>query len=121
MNIAIFWAFWLLYVIAQAQNSIKSSSNGLNGWAGFNAWLRAQAVNLTTRVAFSAVFEGFIVNLATTKISATGLAITSHAVAGVAGYAANAFLYQIFGYLPWLRVEIGELAPPQIEAPGQKP
>ena len=121
MNIAIFWAFWLLYVIAQAQNSIKSSSNALSGWPGFKAWLSAHAVNLTTRLAFSAVFEGFIVNLATQKISGTGMAITSHAVAGCAGYAANAFLYQIFGYLPWLRVEISELSPPKPDKADPKP
>jgi len=117
----IFGAGWLLFVLAQAQNSIRSTANGLVGWAGFTHWLRLQAVNLLTRAFFSGLFYSFIIQSVTTKLQAVGFAITSTAIAGVAGYSANALLYQAFGLLPWLRVEVPDLAPPQIEAPGEKP
>lgn len=106
---------WLLFVAAQAQNSVRSTANGLTGWNGFVCWLKLQAVNLATRAFFSGLFYGFIMQSVTSKIQAAGLVITGNAVAGLAGYAANALLYQVFGLLPWLRVEVQDLAPP---APG---
>lgn len=112
MKIAVFIAGWVLFVVAQAQNSIRSTANGLSGWAGFKQWLRLQAVNLATRAFFSGLFYGFIVQFITTKLQAAGFAITSTSIAGVAGYSANALLYQAFGLLPWMRVEVSDLAPP---------
>ncbi len=112
LQIVLFSLGWILFVLAQAQNSVRSTTNGLAGWTGFTRWLQLQALNLSTRAFFSALFFGFIVNSVTSKIQGAGLGLTSTTIAGVAGYAANALLYQIFGLVPWLRVEIPDLEPP---------
>lgn len=117
MKIALFILGWVLFVLAQAQNSVQSSTNGLAGWPGFWHWLKLQAVNLATRAFFSGIFYGYLVQFVTAKIQAAGLAITGATIAGIAGYSANALLYQIFGLLPWLRVEVGALAPPSPTLP----
>jgi|HubBroStandDraft_6_1064221.scaffolds.fasta_scaffold244617_2 hypothetical protein len=116
LQIVLFSLGWILFVLAQAQNSVHSTTNGLAGWKGFARWLQLQALNLVTRAFFSALFFGFIVNSVTSKIQAVGLSVTSTTIAGVAGYAANALLYQIFGLVPWLRVEIPDLEPPSASA-----
>jgi hypothetical protein len=116
IQIVLFSLGWILFVLAQAQNSVRSTTNGLHGWNGFGRWLELQALNLATRAFFSALFFGFIVNSVTSKIQAVGLSVTSTTIAGIAGYAANALLYQIFGLVPWLRVEIPDLEPPAAPA-----
>lgn len=103
---------WLLFVAAQAQNSIRSNTNGLSGWSGFVHWLKLQAINLVTRAVSCAVLYGTIVHSVTTKIQAVGLPFTGSAIVFFGGYAANTMLYQLFGLLPWLRVEVSDLAPP---------
>lgn len=118
MKIVLFILGWVLFVLAQAQNSVQSTANGLSGWAGFWKWLKMQAVNLATRAFFSGLFYGYLVQVVTTKIQAAGLAIAGASIAGIAGYSANALLYQLFGLLPWLRVEVPELAPPAPAAAG---
>jgi hypothetical protein len=112
-EILIFTLGWVLFVLAQAQNSVRSTANGLTGWPGLLQWLKLQAVNLATRAFFSAVFYAWIMQLVTAKLQAAGLGLIDGGAAGVAGYAANAMLYQAFGLLPWLRVEVQDLAPPQ--------
>jgi len=113
MNETLYAIGWLLYVAAQAQNSVTSKSNSLSpGWSGHLLWLRAHAVNLATRAFFSALAYGFIVHSFTTKIQSDGFAVGAPAIAGVAGYAANALLYQFLGLFPGLRVEMSDLAPP---------
>jgi len=116
-TILIYALGWFLFVLAQAQNSVRSATNGLSGWPGILKWLKLQAVNLATRAFFSALFYGYVVQFVTSKLQAAGLTLHSSAVAGVAGYAANALLYQIFGLLPWLRVEVSDLAPPPANPP----
>jgi|SRR5579872_2655445 len=112
LSVIVFASGWCLFVAAQAFNSVRSSANGLSGWAGFQKWLQLQAINLLTRAFFSAVFYGWVVQFVDQKLTAAGLSLHATAIAGVAGYAANALLYQIFGLMPWLRVEVQELAPP---------
>lgn len=112
LEIVLYAVGWLLFVAAQAQNSVRSSTNGLAGWAGFLHWLKLQAVNLITRAVSCAVLFPTIVQSVTTKIQAVGLSFTAIAIAFFAGYAANTMCYQIFGLLPWLRVEVSDLAPP---------
>lgn len=106
---SIFMLGWLLFVMAQAQNSVRSKTNGLTGLSG---WFRLHAVNLATRAFFSALAYGFIVHTVAVKIQAVGFPVTATVSAGVGGYSANALLYQFFGYFPWLRVEVADLAPP---------
>lgn len=118
IKILLFSLGWLLFVVAQGQNSVRSTANSLSGWSGFFHWLRLQAVNLATRAFFSGLFYGFIVNFVTSRIASAGLSITGSSIAGIAGYAANALLYQTFGLLPWLRVEVSDLAPAAAPAPG---
>jgi hypothetical protein len=101
---------WLLFVAAQAQNSIRSTANSLQGWDGFLRWLKFQGINLATRAVSCAVLYETIVQ-SVTSIEAVGLPITGIAIAFFGGYAANTMLYQIFGLLPWLRVEVPDLAP----------
>lgn len=112
LNAFVFAGFWLLYAVAQAQNSIRSTSNNLTGWQGLKQYLRLQGVNLVTRAAFSAVFYTSLVEDTTHHLVLIGLTLTSTAVAALAGYSANAGLYQLFGYLPWLRTELHDIVPP---------
>jgi uncharacterized membrane protein YeaQ/YmgE (transglycosylase-associated protein family) len=111
-HVLIYSAGWILFVAAQAYNSVRSSANGLYGWEGYLRWLKLQAVNLATRVFFCAILFGWVMQLVTSKIQTAGLGLESNAIAGIAGYAANALLYQAFGLLPFLRVEVQDLAPP---------
>lgn len=112
IDVLVFALGWLLFVAAQAQNSVRSTANGLNGWVGFRCWLQLQAVNLATRAFFSSIFYGYLIQWVSAKLQAAGLTIIGIGVAGTAGYTANALLYQIFGLMPWLRVEVQDLAPP---------
>lgn len=113
LNITVYIIGWLLYVAAQAQNSVTSKTNGLStGATGIGEWLRMHAVNLMTRAFFSALAFTFFIHTMAEKIHAVGFAVTSTAIAGCAGYAANAMLYQFFGLFPGLRVEVADLAPP---------
>jgi hypothetical protein len=113
INITVFAIGWILYVLAQAQNSVKSNTNGLTGKAGWIAYLRANGTNLATRAFFSALAYGFIVDSITDKVKdVMGSTITSTTIAGIGGYSANALLYQFFGLFPGLRVEVSQLSPP---------
>lgn len=112
LNVAVFAIGWALFVLSQAQNSIRSSSNGLQGAAGWRAWLKLHAIDLLTRAFFSAIAYGFILNQVSTKLQAVGFNVTATTIAGCGGFMANALLYQFFGLIPGLRVEVGELAPP---------
>jgi hypothetical protein len=104
---------WLVFVLTQANNSIKSTTNGLRGSAGWVQWLKLHAVDLIARAFFSAMSYGFIINQVSSKLAAVGFPFTSTTIAGFAGFCANALLYQVFGMIPWLRVEVGVLAPPE--------
>ena len=112
VHVLIYCAGWILFVAAQAHNSVRSSANGLDGWQGYVRWLKLQAVNLATRAFFCAILFAWVMQLVTSKIQTAGLGLESNAIAGIAGYAANALLYQAFGLLPFLRVEVQDLAPP---------
>lgn len=112
LNVSVFVIGWLLFVLAQAQNSIKSSTNGLQGKAGWVHWLQMHAIDLLMRGFVSGLLYGFILHTVADKISALGFPLTSTSIAGFGGLAANAVLYQFFGLIPALRVEVGELAPP---------
>jgi hypothetical protein len=109
LDVSVFILGWVLFVLAQAQNSVKSKTNGLTS---IGSYFRMHGVNLATRAFFSALAYGFIVHTIAAKIEAVGLSLTATSVAGIGGYSANALLYQFFGYLPWLRVEVADLAPP---------
>ncbi len=69
-------------------------------------------MNLATRALFCAVACGFFIHYVAVKVESAGLPVTTNFVAAAAGYSANALLYQLFGYFPWLRVEVADLAPP---------
>lgn len=117
-EIAVYALGWMLFVVAQAHNSVESSANGLHGSVGYMKWLKYQAANIATRAFFSAIFFTQILQYITLKIHDAGLPMEATAIAGTAGYAANALLYQFFGFrffglMPWLRVEVQELAPPE--------
>jgi hypothetical protein len=112
-DIVLYMMGWVLFVAGQAQNSVRSKTNGLpGGFAGLHAWLRFHFINLAQRAFFSGLFYGFIVHSATTKLQAAGFAVTSYTVAGFGGFAANGLLYQIFGLIPGMRTEVADLAPP---------
>lgn len=113
LNVVLFSIGWILYVAAQAQNSVASKTNGLpQGWPGIKVWLQKHAVNLATRAFFSGLAYGFLVHTTAAKIQAAGFPVSAHAIAGVAGYAANSGLYQFLGWFPSLRVEVADFAPP---------
>jgi len=113
VNITLYLMGWVLFVAGQAQNSIRSKSNGLDsGLRGLQQWLGFHLVNLAQRAFFCGLFYGFIVHTIGIKLQAAGFPITSYMVAGIGGWAANGLLYQIFGLIPGLRIEVAELAPP---------
>jgi hypothetical protein len=113
LNILVYAVGWILFVAGQAKNSVTSKTNGLpTGWPGIKAWLWMHDVDLMRRAFFSALAYGFIVHSITENLSRFGFPLSSHTVAGVAGFAANNLLYQFFGLFPGLRIEVGELAPP---------
>lgn len=114
LDVSVFVLGWILFVLAQAQNSVKSNTNGLTT---VKSWFAMHAVNLATRAFFSALAYGFIVHTVATKIESAGLQLTATSIAGIGGYSANALLYQFFGYLPWLRVEVADQAPPPAPQP----
>lgn len=117
-NIVLYGMGWVLFVAGQAQNSIRSKTNGLpGGFSGLQAWLHFHLVNLAQRAFFSGLFYGFIVHTATVKLQAAGFPVTSYMVAGFGGFCANGMLYQIFGLIPGLRTEVAELAPPKQDPP----
>ena len=111
-NIILYLMGWSLFVAGQAQNSIRSKTNGLpDSLAGFSQWINFHLVNLAQRAFFSGLFYGFIVHTIGTKLQAAGFPVTSYMVAGFGGWSANGLLYQIFGMIG-LRVEVADLAPP---------
>jgi len=113
VNITLYLMGWVLFVAGQAQNSIRSKTNGLaSGIAGLQQWLSMHLVNLAQRAFFCGLFYGFIVHTVGIKLQTAGFPITSYMTAGIGGWAANGLLYQIFGLIPGLRVEVAELAPP---------
>jgi hypothetical protein len=104
---------WSLFVAGQAQNSIRSPSNGLtDDFEGWKCWMRTHFLDLANRAFWSGLFYGFIVYSATGKMQAIGFPVTSYMAAGVGGYTANVFIYQVFGVLGY-RVEMGEKVPPK--------
>lgn len=119
MHAGIYSLGWLLFVGAQAHNSVRSTANGLTGWPGYAQWLKIQWINLLTRAFFSGILYAWVMGFVTDKIQAAGLALHADAIAGIAGYAANALLYQAFGMLPFLRVEVQDLAPPANAPPSE--
>jgi len=114
LNIGVFIIGWLLFVLAQAQNSVKSKTNGLNS---LSAWLKLQAINLATRAFFCGLAYGFIIHTVAAKAQSLGFPVTATTIAGVGGYSANALLYQFFGLFPSLRVEVADLAPAPADPP----
>jgi len=113
VNITLYLMGWVLFVAGQAQNSIRSQTNGLSsGITGLQQWLSMHIVNLAQRAFFCGLFYGFIVHTIGTKLQAAGFPVTSYMVAGFGGWSANGLLYQIFGMIPGLRVEVADLAPP---------
>ena len=112
-NIILYIMGFFLFVAGQAQNSIRSKTNGLSeGFEGWKQWLEMHLVNLAQRAFFSGLFYGFIVHTVGVKLQAAGMPVTSYMVAGIGGWAANGLLYQIFGMIPGLRVEVADLSPP---------
>lgn len=114
-NILLYVIGWCLLVAAQAQNSIRSSTNGLPpGFAGFRQWLDIHWLDLAHRAFWCGLFYSVIVTKTTATLHAVGLPVTSFIVAGVGGYAANSAIYQILGLLPFpgLRKEVADFAPP---------
>lgn len=116
-NIILYVMGWTLYVAGQAQNSIRSSSNGLDGFEGWRIWLRFHLIELANRAFWSGLLYGASVVYATQKLQpvistfAPLLTVTTYMAAGAGGYFASAVVYQASGLLGF-RVEMGEKVPP---------
>lgn len=122
LNIVMFVLGWLLFLVGQMFNSVKSTSNGLNvSMEGVFRWLRFQALNIAMRVFFTVIFYPTLLKVALDKLNgplqSAGVGVAAWGLAGLAGYMANTALFQIFGLIPWLRVEIPSLAPPPADPP----
>lgn len=112
LHVVLFIVGWVLFVLAQAQNSIRSSTNGLSGKNGWAVWFQAHAIELAVRAFVSGCFYGFILKTTEGAIEAAGLHTTATGIAGMGGFFANAVAYQITGHIPQLRVETADVAPP---------
>ena len=127
MNQLWYWGGWLLFVMGQAQNSINSPSNGLEGWVGFKRWLSLHWYTLLLRLFFCAIGEAALTHWVFAKVNPLlidhGLSIAAWGFAGISGFFANTALYQVFGIagqkIPWLRVDVPQLAPPAPDPSGQ--
>lgn len=116
-NITLYIMGWLLFVAGQAQNSIRSTSNGLsNDLKGWETWLRLHLYDLAWRAFFSGIFYGFLIQTTTVKLRAVGLEVESYTVAGCAGWLANGAVYQLGG-LVGIRNEVSQKVPPNNGAP----
>jgi hypothetical protein len=113
LNLSCYLLGWLLFALLQAQNSVRSTANGLEGWRGLNWWAKLQGVNLFIRAGASAVFYPVAVQSMTAKVAAAGFALSAAGVCALAGFTSNGMLYQFFGFVPQLRVEVQDLAPPK--------
>ena len=114
-NIVLYIMGWTLFVAGQAQNSIRSTTNGLPpGFAGFRQWLDIHWLDLAHRAFWSGLFYGIIVGKTTAMLQAVGFPVTSYMIAGMGGWSANAAVYQILGLIPipGLRKEVADFAPP---------
>jgi hypothetical protein len=121
LNVVVFVIGWVLFVLAQAQNSIKSSTNGLQGKAGWAQWFKIHAIELAWRAFGSGLLYHYIVQTTANKLAGLGLSLESTSIAGFGGLAANSVLYQVFGLIPWLRVEVADLTPPAAPPDPPKP
>ena len=70
-------------------------------------------VNLLIRAGASAVAYPVAVQSMTAKVAAVGFTLSAAGVSALAGFTSNGMLYQFFGFVPQLRVEVQDLAPPQ--------
>ena len=111
LNILVYTIGWLIFVLAQARNSVMSNTNGLDGWAGFKQWFEVQWTNLLVRAFFSGVFATYIIQQVATKVQDAGLGLHALEIAALGGFAANALLYQILGWTG-LRAEVSKFVPP---------
>jgi hypothetical protein len=125
VNAALYTIGWILSVLAQAQNSVLSKSNGLPpGWPGIWRYIQLQAINLAIRALISGALYGFVIGKIGNELQGVGLNLHGAAVAALSGLAANYVIYQAAGLLPWFRKEIADLVPPansQIVAPPAPP
>lgn len=112
-NAAVYAIGWILSVLAQAQNSVLSKSNGLpSGWRGIWRYIQLQAINLAIRALVSGALYSFVIGKIGSELQSIGLTLHGAAVAALSGLAANYVIYQGFGLLPWFRKEIADLVPP---------
>jgi hypothetical protein len=112
LNVTVYIIGWLLFVAAQAHNSVLSKTNSLEGWPGYKCWLQIHAVELAIRGFFSALGYGFIVHSVAGTVENIGFHLTATAFAGVGGFSANTLCYQFIGLFPGLRAEVANAAPP---------
>jgi hypothetical protein len=114
-NILLYLIGWTLFIAGQAQNSIRSKSNGLpSGFEGLKQWLDFQWLDIAHRAFWSGLFYGVIVQKTTALLQSVGFPVTSYIIAGIGGYTANAAVYQILGLIPipGLRKEVADFVPP---------
>lgn len=125
MNYFMYWIGWLLFVLGQAQNSLNSPSNGLEGLAGLRRWFQLHWYTLLLRAFFSFIGEAALSHWVFAKVNPLmiehGFSIAAWGMAGISGFFANTLLYQAFGIagqkIPWLRVDVPQLAPPAPDPP----
>jgi hypothetical protein len=97
-----YWAGWILFVVGQCWNALRSPSNKLSG---VREWLGENWYSLIVRLFFSIILQALFISYIAEKIDTVLEAhqnwssIADWGVAGIAGYAANTLLYQIAGFL----------------------
>jgi hypothetical protein len=113
---------WALFLALQIQNSLRSNTNGLEfSLSGVKRWLQISAVQTMLRafivvIFFPALMKGPVAKLNAT-LMASGFEVTTWGLAGLAGLASEALLYQVWGLIPGLRKEVAAVAPPPSDLP----
>src|ERR1700741_5471941 len=104
---------WTLSVGLQAQNSIRSKTNGLtDNFEGWRIWLRFHLLDLLIRGSVCGVIYRLAVYTSAEKLQSLGVhGLTTYTGADGAGGRANLGAYQILGVMGY-RVEISEKIPP---------
>jgi hypothetical protein len=121
-----FFVGFALHLALQIQNSVRSKSNGLDtGWSGILAWLKLSWLSVLIRLFFAAVLFPALIAGPLDKLGETlsqaGFVLPAWSLAGIGGFSADSFIYQVVGLIPGMRAEMPLLVPPSGPAPTPPP
>jgi|GEM_PF-5912874 len=117
VDLFMYWLGWLVFVMLQAPNSVRSTSNGLTAdFRGVGLWILLNSKNLLARaflcLCLQVPIQLYVIGKIESPLLAAGLKATTWGLAGMAGLLSCTVIYQILGFFPAFRVELGQIIPP---------